>query len=129
MLYLLVNLIISYLFLIIFTLTLHEIGHAVTAIFCHVPIKKFGLSWKGAFIVRESGTLVQNILISFAGPITNILLGIFLLPTHNVWHLFAEMNLVLGITNLLPITGSDGDRILTCLKTIKKENKCPISNN
>ena len=117
-------LIFGYWFLSIVAMSLHELGHVIASLLQGVPVKDAGLAWKGAYIVRESGTPRQNILTSLAGPFTNFLIGFMLWPNYHmmhVWHFFAAMNFVLGAANLLPITGSDGDRIITCWQTIQKE--------
>ena len=93
-------------------MVLHECGHIGTAFLCGVKVKKVGWSRRGLFTVRESGPKWSNIVISAAGPLVNLLLAIAL---WNTFTLFAEVNLVACIYNLLPIPNSDGSRILALL--------------
>lgn len=91
---------------------LHECGHIATALACGVKVKKVGLSRRGLYTVREAGPKWSNIAVSAAGPLVNLLLAIAL---WNTLTLFAEVNLVACIYNLLPIPNSDGTRILALL--------------
>jgi Zn-dependent protease len=70
------------------------------------------------YIVREAGTPAKNLLISVAGPLTNVVL---ILLFWRASHMFALANLCLAVCNLAPIKGSDGDRALGCLQQIQKE--------
>jgi Zn-dependent protease len=73
-----------------------------------VQVKHVGLSWKGPYIIRESGTVVQNTLISLSGP------GINLVFCALCWHwsqTFAFVNGFVAVVNLLPIRSSDGLRV------------------
>ncbi len=91
---------------------LHECGHIGTALLCGVKVKKVGLSRVGLYTVREAGPRWANVMISMAGPATNLLLALMLrdvLPT------FAWVNLIACLYNLLPIPQSDGKRIFALL--------------
>lgn len=91
---------------------LHECGHIGTAFLCGVKVKKVGFSRRGLYTVREAGPKWSNVIISAAGPLVNLLLAIALWNTLTI---FAEVNLVACIFNLLPIPHSDGTRILALL--------------
>ena len=104
--------IVSVMLLGIPAMVLHECGHIGTALLCGVKVKKVGLSRRGLYTVREAGPKWSNIIVSAAGPMVNLLLAIVLWNTMN---LFAEVNLVACIYNLLPIPNSDGTRILALL--------------
>jgi Zn-dependent protease len=89
-------------------LFLHEAGHFCMARHLGVRIKRFGMTWRGPYIVRESGPPNANILVSAAGPWVNLLLAA------SLWHAlpsFAFANIVLGLGNLAPTPNSDGRRI------------------
>ena len=73
---------------------------------------------KGMYIVRDVGTPMKNLLISLAGPLTNVAL-ILLFWGHSPKFVLA--NLCLAICNLAPVKGSDGDRVLRCLKQMQRE--------
>ena len=93
---------------------LHEAGHAITAIALGVNVKRVGLRSQGIFIVRETGTRVKDLLISLAGPSTNVMLCL-IFHRHMT---FALANLCFAVCNLLPISGSDGERALACLRRV-----------
>lgn len=92
---------------------LHEMGHMAAALALRVKIHQVGISRKGAYIRREAGTATQNFIITLAGPGTNLWLA--LLFQHISPH-FALCNLVIGITNLLPLPASDGSRALELIR-------------
>lgn len=120
--YLLTHWIVSLLgtiFLGVSAMVLHEMGHLVTSLMVGIRVKSVGLCLKGMYIVREAGTPVKNILISLAGPLTNVAL---ILLFWRVSSTFALANLCLAICNLAPIKGSDGDRVLQCLEQMQRES-------
>jgi len=86
---------------------LHEAGHLFAALSLGINVKRIGLSWKGIYIVREAGAPLANMMTTLAGPYLNLLLAV-------AWpaapHLFALMNLIFGLVNLVPFWGSDGQR-------------------
>lgn len=97
----------------IIAIILHELSHILMARLHGLKIKRVGLSWKGPYVVRESGTLQENFDVSMAGPLGNLLLAALfgsLAPT------FGLANLVIGGVNLLPIPSSDGKRALQLLR-------------
>jgi stage IV sporulation protein FB len=93
-------------------LLLHELGHIAAALMCGVKVKKVGLSRIGLYTVREPGPRWANICVSFAGPLSNLLLAITL---RDIAPTFAWVNLLACAYNLLPIANSDGRRILVLL--------------
>ena len=83
-----------------------------------INVKRIGISGKGMYIVRESGPPVPNLFITLAGPLANLL-------TACAWpisHELALVNLIFGLTNLLPIPGSDGTRALILLKGLRQQS-------
>jgi Zn-dependent protease len=103
-------------------MVLHEAAHVVTAMALGIDIKRVGLGWKGIYTVRSPGTPGKNLIISLAGPLTNLVLLSF-------WHwspTFGMANICMGVVNLLPIEGSDGLRILRCWQKIR-EKDLPVS--
>jgi Zn-dependent protease len=94
---------------VLISVVLHEAAHLVTAVALKVKVKHVGLSLRGPYIVRESGTPVENTLISLAGPGINLILCI--LFYHAAWT-FGFVNGFLSLFNLLPfIPSSDGQRV------------------
>lgn len=90
---------------------LHEAAHVVVARSFGITVKRIGVSWKGVFIVRECGTPLANMITTLAGPLMNLLLA----TAWHVSHEFALVNLILGLSNLVPLGGSDGQRAWTQL--------------
>ncbi len=98
----------------------HEAAHATIALALGVKVKKFGLSWHGPYLVRDPGSPLKNLLITLAGPLVNIILIAtwFWLPT------FAITNLLLAVSNMLPIRGSDGARACVLWMRAKDSGPC-----
>lgn len=101
----------------VIAMTLHEVGHLVAAPLAGIKVRTVGFGWKGLYTLREPGPPVKNIIVSLAGPFTNLLLLAF-------WHLSPKLglaNLCFAFFNILPIEGSDGDRIWSCWRQIKRD--------
>jgi Zn-dependent protease len=92
---------------------LHESGHVLVALLCGVKVKKVGICRRGMYTVREPGPRWINVAISAAGPLMNLLLAF---AFWNGYPIFAEVNLIACLYNLLPIPNSDGTRILALLQ-------------
>jgi Zn-dependent protease len=106
------------LFLGFSAMVLHEFGHLATSLMIGIKVKSIGLCMKGMYIVREAGSPMKNLLITLAGPLTNVAL-ILLFWGHSPKFVLA--NLCLAIFNLVPVKGSDGDRALLCLEQLQRE--------
>ena len=99
-------------------MTVHEAAHVLAALALGIAVKKVGMGWKGMYTVRDHGTPGKNLLVSLAGPLTNLALLLF-------WHwlpLFGLANLCIGAVNLLPIEGSDGARVMNCWEQMHKKD-------
>jgi Zn-dependent protease len=95
------------------SLLLHEIGHMLAAITLRVPVREFGMSLTGAYNRRAyASSCLDEILISAAGPLVNLLLVLPLLYIPVIGMKLAYCNLGLCVVNLLPLPSSDGLRIL-----------------
>ena len=102
---------------------IHELAHTFVAKKYKIPVDNVYLSFlNGAAAIDTTYTPYhQTILISVAGPISNLLLsGIGWVILHNggsttflagFLSIFVYYNLVLGVFNLLPIYPMDGGRI------------------
>ena len=81
-----------------------------------VPVKEFGLRMGGAYNRRAYATRRRDeVLISAAGPMMNLLLVVPFLFVPQIGPQLALGNLALGLVNLLPFPSSDGLRILRTL--------------
>jgi Zn-dependent protease len=107
------------LFLGVIAMALHELGHLVAAPLVGIKIKTVGLKWKGLYTVREAGPPAKNLIVSFAGPLTNLAL----LALWPLSHRFGLANLCFLFFNILPIEGSDGERIWKCWRQIKRDRR------
>ncbi len=111
------------LFLGIVAMAFHEAGHLITAPLVGIKIKTVGLKWKGLYTVREPGPPTRNLIVSLAGPLTNFAL----LALWPLSHKFGLANLCFAFFNILPIEGSDGDRVWNCLREIRKERQAKVA--
>lgn len=107
---------------------LHELGHSFAAIAQGVKVRSITLFLLGgvASIERESSTARGALIVAAAGPLVSLLLAAGLIAaSHGATHLspplgamvsqLAELNLVLGLFNLLPGLPLDGGLILKAL--------------
>ena len=97
-------------------IAIHESAHALTARALGVRVTRLGIDWRGVYLVREPGRPWQNALISFAGPLANLVTAYATLRLRTGWEL-CLMSAELGAYNLLPLPGSDGLRILKLVAT------------
>jgi Zn-dependent protease len=93
----------------IVAVALHELSHVLMASALGVRVKRVGLSFRGPYVVREPGTAAQNVAISLAGPVANLLTAFACLLVGRGVDLCLA-SLVLGAFNLLPVPSSDGLR-------------------
>lgn len=96
----------------------HELGHLLCARSLGLKVRRVGIDWRGPYIIREHGNPMQNLAVSLAGPLMNLILaGIMVLGpwlgTGAV--IFGLYNMVLGLYNILPVPCSDGRRIIKLL--------------
>lgn len=106
------------LLLCVLAMVLHETGHLITSLMVGIKVKSVGLCMKGMYVVREAGSPTKNIIVSLAGPLMNVALLVLFWHTSQT---FCLANMCLAICNLAPIRGSDGDRALTCLEQMQRE--------
>jgi Zn-dependent protease len=106
----------AYWFGCVVSLVIHEAGHICAARAMGLRVKRIGINWRGPFIVRETGSPVPDAVVCAAGPFINLVLAA-LIWRH--WPSFALVNLVLGLTNLVPVASTDGGRLLRALSLIR----------
>ena len=102
----------------VIAMLLHEGGHLAAALLLGVRVKNVGVKWnKGLYMVREQGSVTQNLLIAMAGPLVNLVL----IATEPWVPLFSLANLCYALANMLPIDGSDGFRIAACWQQLRRD--------
>ncbi len=99
---------------------IHECGHLIFA----ASSKKAALpraDISGFRIKISEMSYKEELIVAAGGPLINILLGVFLLlfggssPFGNYAKVFGIINLMTALSNLLPIEGYDGYKILFCI--------------
>ena len=101
---------------LLLSLILHEVGHILGATALKVPVREFGISVYGAYTVRARGLRGRDdVLISLAGPLMNLLLVFPSLLLPRIGIQIAMCNMSLCVLNLLPLPSSDGLRIARSL--------------
>jgi Zn-dependent protease len=94
---------------------IHELAHAAVSECCGLPVKGLRFSWGSIGIVRPVGRPAANLFVSLAGPAMSLLVAWLAWPHFRT---FGLANLLIGALNLLPMRGSDGGRVLGCLKRL-----------
>lgn len=107
--------------IIFFILLIHEIGHLIIALINKVKVKEINIFHFGAIIKFEYNLgidPIKEIVISIAGPMSNLILLILsyilvnIFPDSQFINVFIEINILLFIINILPILPLDGGRVL-----------------
>lgn len=95
----------------------HELGHLTAIYVAGGQVSRLRLTAVGAEL-RLEGTLSygRELLCALAGPLVNLLLAFGAARLGAV--VFAGLNLVLGLFNLLPLSALDGGRALSCLTAL-----------
>lgn len=110
--------------LLIVSLLLHEVGHMLVATMLGVPVREFGLCLGGAYNRRAFAPSPRDeVLISAAGPLMNLLLVLPLLSLPQMGFQLATCNLTLCVVNLLPLPSSDGSRILHAWREVSPRKR------
>ncbi len=106
--------------LIVASLLLHELGHLAMAQALGVRVKAIGMCLKGAYLRRQRSPMARTeLLIAASGPLANLLLYLWFRDGDMVLRWVALMNLVLAGSNLIPVPGTDGDRICESLQMLR----------
>jgi Zn-dependent protease len=107
--------------LLLASLLFHEIGHLLMAQLLGVRVRAVGLCLKGAYLHRsDSGSAISEMLIAMAGPSVNLLLYACLKNGDAMLRWVAVLNLVLAVSNLVPLSGTDGARIYQSLQSLRR---------
>ncbi len=96
---------------------IHELCHLVVLIFMRIQIRRVRITAVGAEICVGGGMSYEGeMAAALAGPAGNFLLA-WLASRMDGGALFAGVNLILGLFNLIPIGRLDGGRFLNCVVT------------
>ena len=97
----------------VLSMILHEMGHAITAIYYGTPVHEVGLCLWGGYIryERPSNTLYHVVILT-SGMLTNLLLDIPFWFIPHIGPLVSVWNLFLFISSVLPFPAFDGGKIL-----------------
>ncbi len=96
----------------------HELGHLAVILRQGSVPRRLRLDASGAslYCIGPEPGIRQELLRAAAGPAAGALLWLLLLPSPSGFlRSVGEMSLMLSLTNLLPVRGLDGGRILNCL--------------
>jgi Zn-dependent protease len=99
----------------VLAMVLHEAGHLAAALALGVKVKSVRACRKGLCIAREAGTPAQNLAVTLAGPMMNLLL-LLAVPSTT----FRLANLCMLVCNLAPVRNSDGDRVMQCAQLLRR---------
>ncbi len=121
----------KYFYLCYLFMIFHEFSHIFIGDLLGKEVEKINFCMSGVnakfmdekYLTSNKINYINNILIYLAGPISNTILAIIF---KNIKVVF-EMNIFLGIINLLPVYPLDGYNILKCL--IKNNKKSNINLN
>ena len=98
-------------------LLVHELGHIVVATCKGVRVKALGFSVLGPYIRRRRcETAADEFWVSLAGPAFSLAAAIAMWELGVLGRWVGALNLVLALSNLLPMRGSDGWRALRAAK-------------
>ncbi len=126
----------GYLLPVFFSVTVHEIAHLITMWILKCQPKQINLIPGSIQIIRGfSYKRNSEVLISFSGPIANLLLFCVFIINYYAFSVntslnYAAINLILALFNLLPVRGLDGGTILYhILLKIKDGSKANVIIN
>lgn len=104
---------------LLFSITLHELGHVLVARLAKIKLRELKLGIFGAALSPQSYlySYKKEILLCLGGPLANFLsaLAVSAFFDTEPFEYFKMCSLALGLLNLLPISGFDGGRIFTSL--------------
>ena len=106
-------------FLTLMAVVIHELGH-ITALLILGHGSGVPLPRMPGFSIRIRATLSyrEDIIVAVAGPLANLIAAVILLPMRQTAGAIILINLLTAISNLLPVRGYDGYRILTSVIAI-----------
>ncbi len=106
-----------YMFSVLSSVLLHELGHLAAATLFHKKIKELRIMPSGiSILLPNASSYREEILVAAAGPLMNLLyLAVSFRFPSKLAETAGTVSLLLGGLNLLPLEGFDGGRILSAL--------------
>ncbi len=107
-------------------IVIHELSHVAIACLLGVKIKRLGLAWRGVYVVREHGSNGHNLMITVAGPLSNLLTMAACVPLSRlvhlplVWMLLFACSQAVFLMNILPFPTSDGLRAVRLVRALAR---------
>ena len=98
----------------------HELAHLLCLILCKVPVENISFGFTGIRITTGKMCSVTEILCALAGPVG----GGLLVFAFRYWPALAIFSGIQTAFNLLPIYPLDGGRILMCVVSNFKNQRC-----
>ena len=109
------------------SLLLHECGHLLVAWAAGVKVREIGLCLRGSYIRREPArTPFDEVAIALSGPLVNALIAVALWGVPGVGHWLMIYNLILAISNLVPLPGTDGRRAFAAWSQNLSRARVPV---
>lgn len=109
-------------FLTIFIILIHELGHAITASMLNLRVKEVTIYMFGGVTVLEenlNSNIYKEIIMILMGPIVQVLFLLFIYKLNRVGYVndltynkFYNINIILLSFNLLPILPLDGGKLV-----------------
>ena len=111
----------------LFAVLLHETGHLLAMWIIGTPPKSIRLIPASVQITRSISSRYKNdIIVALSGPLVNFALFLTLYINYLIFDnegilYYSLINLIVGLFNLLPVTGLDGGTVLFSLIAKKKD--------
>lgn len=111
----------------LFAVSLHETGHLLAMWIIGTPPKSIRLIPASVQITRSISSRYKNdIIVALSGPLVNFALFLTLYINYLIFDnegilYYSLINLIVGLFNLLPVTGLDGGTVLFSLIAKKRD--------
>lgn len=122
----------GYAMLLLSAILLHEGGHLLAFLLLREPLPRLGGRMEGLLLTpRAPLSYGREILVCAAGPLCNLLYCLCLVPALRTGHAHAAtfcafcLHLLTAFSNLLPIHGFDGARILEASLSLLPRVRAP----
>ena len=97
----------------IFASLIHEYFHCVSLMICKIPINEITIIYSGANIRTPPMGRKKELICTLSGPVGGLIPVVFF----DRFPITAIFSCILTCSNLVPLHGRDGGRVLRCLTT------------